>query len=333
MPRKMVTIDGNEAAAFVAYKLNEVISIYPITPASPMGEWADAWAAAGEKNIWGTVPSVVEMQSEGGAAGAVHGALQSGSLTTTFTASQGLLLMIPNMYKIAGELTPTVFHIAARTVATHALSIFGDHSDVMATRQTGWALLSSGSVQEAQDFAAIAHAATLKARIPFLHFFDGFRTSHEIQKIEKLTEEDLRAMIDDEYVIAHRNRALSPDHPFIRGTAQNPDHFFQARETVNPYYQACPAIVQEYMDRFAKIVGRQYHLFDYIGHPEAERVIVIMGSGGEYGGILKRQGRKSWRHSGAPVPTVFRRTFPECTAQNGANHCGAGPDQGTWQRG
>ena len=281
MPRKMVTIDGNEAAAFVAYKLNEVISIYPITPASPMGEWADAWAAAGEKNIWGTVPSVVEMQSEGGAAGAVHGALQSGSLTTTFTASQGLLLMIPNMYKIAGELTPTVFHIAARTVATHALSIFGDHSDVMATRQTGWALLSSGSVQEAQDFAAIAHAATLKARIPFLHFFDGFRTSHEIQKIEKLTEEDLRAMIDDEYVIAHRNRALSPDHPFIRGTAQNPDHFFQARETVNPYYQACPAIVQEYMDRFAKIVGRQYHLFDYIGHPEAERVIVIMGSGGE----------------------------------------------------
>ena len=281
MPRKMVTIDGNEAAAFVAYKLNEVISIYPITPASPMGEWADAWAAAGEKNIWGTVPSVVEMQSEGGAAGAVHGALQSGSLTTTFTASQGLLLMIPNMYKIAGELTPTVFHIASRTVATHALSIFGDHSDVMATRQTGWALLSSGSVQEAQDFAAIAHAATLKARIPFLHFFDGFRTSHEIQKIEKLTEEDLRAMIDDEYVIAHRNRALSPDHPFIRGTAQNPDHFFQARETVNPYYQACPAIVQEYMDRFAKIVGRQYHLFDYIGHPEAERVIVIMGSGGE----------------------------------------------------
>jgi len=281
MPRKMVTIDGNEAAAFVAYKLNEVISIYPITPASPMGEWADAWAAAGEKNIWGTVPSVVEMQSEGGAAGAVHGALQSGSLTTTFTASQGLLLMIPNMYKIAGELTPTVFHIAARTVATHALSIFGDHSDVMATRQTGWALLSSGSVQEAQDFAAIAHAATLKSRIPFLHFFDGFRTSHEIQKIEKLTEDDLRAMIDDEYVIAHRNRALSPDHPFIRGTAQNPDHFFQARETVNPYYQACPAIVQEYMDRFAKIVGRQYHLFDYIGHPEAERVIVIMGSGGE----------------------------------------------------
>ncbi len=281
MPRKMVTVDGNEAAAFVAYKLNEVISIYPITPASPMGEWADAWAAAGEKNIWGTVPSVVEMQSEGGAAGAVHGALQSGSLTTTFTASQGLLLMIPNMYKIAGELTPTVFHIAARTVATHALSIFGDHSDVMATRQTGWALLSSGSVQEAQDFAAIAHAATLKARVPFLHFFDGFRTSHEIQKIEKLSEDDLRAMIDDEYVIAHRNRALSPDHPFIRGTAQNPDHFFQAREAVNPYYQACPEIVQEYMDRFARLVGRQYHLFDYAGHPEAERVIVIMGSGGE----------------------------------------------------
>ncbi|NOX37976.1 MAG: pyruvate:ferredoxin (flavodoxin) oxidoreductase [Calditrichaeota bacterium] len=281
MPRRMVTIDGNEAAAYVAFKLNEVISIYPITPASPMGEWADSWAAMGEKNIWGTVPAVVEMQSEGGAAGAVHGALQSGSLTTTFTASQGLLLMIPNMYKIAGELTSTVFHIAARTVATHALSIFGDHSDVMAARQTGWAMMPSGSVQEAQDFALIAQAATLESRVPFLHFFDGFRTSHEIQKIEKLTEEDMRALVSDDLVRAHRERALSPDHPFIRGTAQNPDHFFQARETVNPYYQACPQIVQKYMDQFARLTGRQYHLFDYVGHPEAERVIVLMGSGTE----------------------------------------------------
>ncbi len=281
MPRKMVTVDGNEAAAYVAFKLNEVISIYPITPASPMGEWADAWAAMGEKNIWGTVPAVVEMQSEGGAAGAVHGALQSGSLTTTFTASQGLLLMIPNMYKIAGELTPTVFHIAARTVATHALSIFGDHSDVMAARQTGWAMMPSASVQEAQDFALIAQAATLESRIPFLHFFDGFRTSHEIQKIEKLSEDDLRALINEELVRAHRERALSPEHPFIRGTAQNPDHFFQARETVNPYYQACPQIVQKCMDQFATLTGRRYHLFDYVGHPQADRVIVIMGSGAE----------------------------------------------------
>jgi len=281
MPRKKVTIDGNEAAAYVAHKVNEVIAIYPITPSSPMGEWADAWSAVGEKNIWGTVPSVVEMQSEGGAAGAVHGALQSGSLTTTFTASQGLLLMIPNMFKIAGELTPTVFHVSARTVATHALSIFGDHSDVMATRSTGFALLASNSIQEIHDFALIAQAATLEARVPFVHFFDGFRSSHEIQKIEQLTMEDMRAMIDDDLVIAHRQRALSPDRPFIRGTAQNPDVFFQARETVNPYYAACPEIVQKQMDKFAELTGRHYHLFDYVGHPEAERVIVLMGSGAE----------------------------------------------------
>lgn len=281
MERKKVTIDGNEAAAYVAHKTNEVIAIYPITPSSNMGEWADAWSAAGEKNIWGTIPTVVEMQSEAGAAGAVHGALQAGSLTTTFTASQGLLLMIPNMFKIAGELTPTVFHISARTVATHALSIFGDHSDVMAVRSTGWAMLASNSVQEVMDNALIAQAATLEARVPFVHFFDGFRTSHEVMKIEQLSLEDIRAMIDEELVIAHRKRALSPDRPVIRGTAQNPDVFFQARETINPFYAKVPDIVQKVMDKFAKIVGRQYHLFDYFGAPDAERVIIMMGSGAE----------------------------------------------------
>jgi pyruvate-ferredoxin/flavodoxin oxidoreductase len=281
MERNWVTIEGNEAAANVAHALSEVIAIYPITPSTPMGELADSWSAAGRPNLWGTVPLVIEMQSEGGAAGAVHGALQTGSLTTTFTASQGLLLMIPNMYKIAGELTPVVFHVAARSLATQALSIFGDHSDVMATRSTGWALLASNSVQEAQDLALIAHAATLSARVPFLHFFDGFRTSHEINEVEQLNREDLRAMIDDSLVAAHRQRALSPDHPFIRGTAQNPDVYFQARESVNPYYASCPAIVQETMDKFAALFGRQYHLFDYVGAPDAERVIVLMGSGAE----------------------------------------------------
>ena len=279
--RKMVTIDGNEAAAYVAHKLNEVIAIYPITPSSPMGEHADAYSAEGQTNIWGTVPMVVEMQSEGGAAGAVHGALQAGALTTTFTASQGLLLMIPNMYKIAGELTPTVFHVSARSIACQALSIFGDHSDVMATRATGWALLSSNSIQEIMDFAAIAQAATLEARVPFVHFFDGFRSSHEINKAEQLTKEDLRAMIDDDLVLAHRARSFNPEHPFIRGTAQNPDVFFQARETVNPFYLKTPAIVQKAMDRFAGIVGRQYHLFDYVGAPDADRVIALMGSAAE----------------------------------------------------
>jgi pyruvate-ferredoxin/flavodoxin oxidoreductase len=279
MTRKMITADGNEATAYVAHHVSEVIAIYPITPSSPMGEWADNWSAQGEPNIWGTVPLVIEMQSEGGAAGAVHGALQTGSLCTTFTASQGLLLMIPNMFKIAGELTPTVFHVSARTLATHALSIFGDHSDVMAARSTGFALLASSSVQEAQDMAMIAHSATLKARVPFLHFFDGFRTSHEINKIEQLTLDDMRAMIDDELVRAHRERAMSPDRPILRGTAQNPDVFFQAREAINPFYLACPAVVQETMDRFARLVGRQYHLFDYSGAPDAERVIVVMGSG------------------------------------------------------
>jgi len=277
----MVTVDGNEAAAYVAHKINEVIAIYPITPSSTMGEWADDYSANGQKNIWGTLPEVVEMQSEGGASGAVHGALQTGALTTTFTASQGLLLMIPNMFKIAGEITSTVFHVSARTVATHALSIFGDHSDVMAVRSTGWGLLASNCIQEITDFTLISQAATLEARIPFVHFFDGFRSSSEVQKIEELTMDDLRAMIDDELVFAHRLRGLSPERPVIRGTAQNPDVFFQARETCNPYYLACPEIVQKSMDKFAKVVGRQYHLFDYVGIPDAERIVVMMGSGAE----------------------------------------------------
>jgi len=281
MNRSKVTIDGNEAAAYVAFRVSEVIAIYPITPSSPMGEWADQWSAENKPNLWGTIPRVVEMQSEGGAAGALHGALQAGSLATTFTASQGLLLMIPNMYKIAGELTPTVFHVSARTLAAHALSIFGDHSDVMATRQTGFALIASNSVQEVMDLALIASAASLRARVPFLHFFDGFRTSHEVGKVEQLTNEDMLAMIDEDLVKAHRKRALSPDHPFIRGTAQNPDVFFQARETVNRFYDACPAIVQEEMDKFARLVGRSYQLFDYVGAPDAERVIIMMGSGAE----------------------------------------------------
>jgi pyruvate-ferredoxin/flavodoxin oxidoreductase len=281
MKRPIVNIDGNEAAASVAHRLNEVIAIYPITPSSNMGEFADEWSARGRKNLWGTVPSVIEMQSEGGASGAVHGALQTGALTTTFTASQGLLLMIPNMYKIAGELTSTVFHVAARSVAAHALSIFGDHQDVMAVRQTGFGLIASGSVQEAHDFAAIAQAATLEARVPLVHFFDGFRTSHEVAKIIYLSDDELRALMDDDLIRAHRARALSPEHPVLRGSAQNPDVYFQARETVNPYYEAAPRIVQAAMDKFAKITDRQYHLFDYSGHPNPERVLILMGSGGE----------------------------------------------------
>jgi pyruvate-ferredoxin/flavodoxin oxidoreductase len=281
MTRSIVTIDGNEATAYTAHKTNEVIAIYPITPSSGMGELADEWSAKNQKNIWGTVPLVIEMQSEGGAAGAVHGALQTGSLTTTFTASQGLLLMIPNMFKIAGELTPTVFHVSARSLATQGLSIFGDHSDVMATRSTGFALLAANSPQEAHDFALISQVASLESRIPFLHFFDGFRTSHEVNKIEILSDDDIRAMIDDELVSAHRQRALTPDRPVLRGTAQNPDVYFQGRETVNPYYQACPAIVQKAMDKFAQITGRQYQIYEYEGAPDAERVIIIMGSGAE----------------------------------------------------
>ena len=277
--RKWVTVEGNEAAAYVAHKSSEVIAIYPITPSSPMGELSDAWSAAGRPNVFGAIPDVIEMQSEAGAAGACHGAIQAGALTTTFTSSQGLLLMIPNMLKIAGELSPAVFHIAARTLATHALSIFGDHSDVMACRSCGWSMLASSSVVEVQDMAMIAHAATLKTRLPFLHFFDGFRSSHEVNKLELLTDDDIRSMLDDRLISAHRERALDPDRPLLRGTAQNPDVFFQAREACNPFYEATPQLVQETMDQFAALTGRQYHLFDYVGAPDAERVLVLMGSG------------------------------------------------------
>ncbi|OCQ94267.1 pyruvate:ferredoxin (flavodoxin) oxidoreductase [Nostoc sp. MBR 210] len=281
MSQTFATIDGNEAVARVAYKLNEVIAIYPITPSSAMGEWADAWSAEGRPNLWGTVPSVVQMQSEGGAAGAVHGALQTGSLSTTFTASQGLLLMIPNLYKIAGELTSTVVHVAARSLATHALSIFGDHSDVMAARATGFALLCSSSVQESHDLALIAHAATLKSRVSFMHFFDGFRTSHEVQKVKLLADDEIKSLIPDELILEHRARALTPDRPVLRGTAQNPDVYFQSREGANPYYNACPEIVQDIMDQFGDRTGRYYRIFEYHGAEDAERVIVIMGSGCE----------------------------------------------------
>ncbi len=279
--QQTLTIDGNQAAAMVAHKLSEVIAIYPITPATPMGEWSDEWSSRGQTNLWGTIPQVIEMQSEAGAAGAIHGALQAGSLATTFTASQGLLLMLPNMYKIAGELTPTVFHIAARSLACQALSIFGDHSDVMSARMTGFGLLCSNSPQEVLDFALISHAATLESRIPLLHFFDGFRTSHEVAKITTFDDDVFRGMIDEAWVTAHRNRALTPDNPVLRGTAQNPDVYFQARESVNSYYQAMPAIVQGAMDRFAALTGRTYRLFEYVGSEHAERVIVIMGSGTE----------------------------------------------------
>ena len=279
MNRIKVTVDGNEAAAYVAHKVNEVIAIYPITPSSPMGEFSDQWSSDGQPNIWGSVPHVMEMQSEGGAVAAMHGALQGGSLATTFTSSQGLLLMIPNMYKIAGELTPCAIHVAARSVAAQGLSIFGDHQDVMAVRQTGWALLASNNVQEVMDTALIAQAATLESRVPFVHFFDGFRTSHEVGKVEQLTLDDMRAMLPEEFVRQHRARSLSPDRPVLRGTAQNPDVYFQARETVNPYYLAVPAILQKAMDRFAQVAGRQYKLFDYAGAPDADRVIILMGSG------------------------------------------------------
>ncbi len=281
MTNRTVTIDGNEAAAHVAFKTNEVIAIYPITPSSPMGESSDEWAAKHQKNIWGMTPIVRELQSEGGAAGTVHGSLQTGALTTTFTASQGLLLMIPNMFKIAGEQTSTVFHIAARSVATHALSIFGDHSDVMATRSTGWGMLFANSIQEVMDFALISQAATLESRVPFLHVFDGFRTSHEVMKIEELSDEQIRAMIDEQLVQAHRQRALTPDRPVMRGTAQNPDVFFQSRERANSFYTSTPETVERVMRKFAEVSGRQYQLFDYVGAPDAERVIVMMGSGCE----------------------------------------------------
>ncbi len=297
--------DGNEAVARIAHKINEVCAIYPITPSSPMGEHADALSSKGSKNIWGQVPRIIEMQSEGGAAGTVHGSLQGGALTTTFTASQGLLLMIPNMYKIAGELLPTVFHIAARTVATHALSIFGDHSDVMAARQTGWGMLFGGSVQEAQDFALLAQVASLKSRVPFLNIFDGFRTSHEIQKIDAIPDEVLKEMMPEEEILAFKKRALDPDAPVLRGSSQNPDVFFQNRERANPFYLKTPAIVQETFDKFYELTGRRYNLFDYYGHPEAERIIIIMGSGAgavrETVDELNKQGEK--------VGAVFVRLY------------------------
>jgi pyruvate-ferredoxin/flavodoxin oxidoreductase len=293
---KMVILDGNEAAASVAYRLSEVVAIYPITPSSPMAEWADQWRSEGKKNIWGALPIVEELQSEGGAAGALHGALQAGAFGTTFTASQGLLLMIPNMFKIAGELTPATMHVTARTLATHALSIFGDHSDVMACRSTGWAMLASNSVQEVADMALVAQIATLESRIPFIHFFDGFRTSHEVGKILPISDETIRALVDDKYLIAFRKSALSPDRPVIRGTAQNPDTFFQAREACTPFHAAVPGIVQSVMDRFAAQTGRAYHLFDYYGAPDAERVIILMGSGAEAAeeavDLLAKQGEK-----------------------------------------
>ena len=279
--KEMVILDGNEAAASVAYRLTEVVAIYPITPSSPMAEWADQWRSEGKKNIWGALPIVEELQSEGGASGALHGALQAGAFGTTFTASQGLLLMIPNMYKIAGELTPATMHVTARTVATHALSIFGDHSDVMACRSTGWAMLASNSVQEVADMALVAQIATLESRIPFMHFFDGFRTSHEVGKIIPISDETIRALVDDKYIIQYRQNALNPERPIIRGSAQNPDVFFQAREACTPFHAAVPEIVQLVMDRFAIETGRAYHLFDYYGAADAERVIVIMGSGAE----------------------------------------------------
>ncbi|MBC8523804.1 MAG: pyruvate:ferredoxin (flavodoxin) oxidoreductase, partial [Chlorobium phaeobacteroides] len=274
-------MEGNEALAYVAYRTNEVISIYPITPASNMGEYSDEWASEGLQNVWGSVPLVDEMQSEAGAAAAVHGAVQTGALTTTFTAAQGLLLMIPTMYKIAGELSPCTIHVSARSLACQALSIFGDHGDVMSVRGTGFALLASCSGQEVMDLALIAQAATLESRIPFLHFFDGFRTSHEITKIEMLSDEQIKSMIDDDLVIAHRNRRMSPDQPIIRGTSQNPDVYFQGRETVNPFYLACPDIVEKQMEKFTEMTGREYKLYQYYGAPDADRVIVMMGSGAE----------------------------------------------------
>ena len=276
---QFATIDGNEAAARVAHAVSDVIAIYPITPASPMGELSDAWSARGRTNLWGQVPEVVEMQSEAGAAGALHGALTKGSLGTTFTASQGLLLMLPNMYKIAGELTPCVVHVAARTLATHALSIFGDHSDVMSARMTGFAMLCASDVQEAHDFSLVSHAATLRSRVPFLHFFDGFRTSHEINKVALLADDDVRALVREEDVLAHRGRGLTPDAPVLRGSAQNPDTFFQAREACNPFYDAVPQVVRECFAELAQRTGRHYDLVEYAGAPDAERVVVIMGSG------------------------------------------------------
>ncbi len=302
MAQRWECLDGNEAAARIAYQFSEVISIYPITPASPMAEHADDWAAAKKTNLWGVVPDVVEMQSEAGAAGALHGALQKGALGATFTASQGLLLMLPNMFKIAGELTPSVIHVSARTIATHALSIFGDHSDVMAARSTGWAMLAAASVQEAQDLALVSHVATLRSRIPFLHFFDGFRTSHEVDKIAMLDQDDLRALVREEDVLAHRARGMTPERPVLRGSAQNPDVFFQAREAANPYLFAVKDIVKQVMAELGERTGRRYEVVTYSGAPDAERVILIMGSG-----TGSRSRPRSW--------------WPRCPPPSGPSPC------------
>ena len=325
------TVDGNEAAAWVAFRCSEVCCIFPITPSSPMAELADEWSSKGRTNLWGTVPAVVEMQSEGGAAGALHGALQGGALGTTFTASQGLLLMIPNMYKIAGELTSAVMHVAARSLAAQALSIFGDHSDVMAVRQTGFALLAAASVQEAHDLALVAHAATLETRVPFVHFFDGFRTSHELQTIEMLEDEDVRALISDELVLAHRARGLSPERPFIRGTAQNPDIYFQARESVNPFYARVPDVVQGAMDRLGERTGRHYQLVDYIGHPEAERVAGRDGlrrrDRARDGRLPASTGRTGGRGAAQALPALprARAGAPRYRRACGGSPCWTGP--------
>ncbi len=276
-----LTIDGNQAATMIAHRLSEVIAIYPITPASPMGEWSDEWSSKGQLNLWGTVPHIIEMQSEAGAAGAIHGALQAGALATTFTASQGLLLMLPNMYKIAGELTPTVFHIAARSLACQGLSIFGDHSDVMSARMTGFAMLCSNSPQEVMDFALLAHVVSLQTRLPVMHFFDGFRTSHEVAKLQTLSDDVINALLKPEWITQHRQRSLTPERPVLRGTAQNPDVYFQARESVNQFYQALPDAMQSLMDQFAVLTGRQYQVFEYVGAVDAQRVIILMGSGAE----------------------------------------------------
>ena len=321
--QKMVILDGNEAAASVAYRLSEVVAIYPITPSSPMAEWADQWRSEDKKNIWGALPIVEELQSEGGAAGALHGALQAGAFATTFTASQGLLLMIPNMYKIAGELTPATMHVTARTLATHALSIFGDHSDVMACRSTGWAMLASNSVQEVADMALVAQIATLESRIPFIHFFDGFRTSHEVGKIVPITDETIRALLDDKYIIQFRQNALSPDRPVLRGSAQNPDVFFQAREACTPWHAAVPGIVQSVMNRFAAQTGRAYHLFDYYGASDAERVIILMGSGAEAAEEAvdcSETGREDRPPEGSPLSALRRHRLHQCSSRHRQVH-------------
>ncbi len=334
---RIETIDGNTAVAHVAYRINDGCAIYPITPSSTMAELADEWAAEGRTNVWGVVPFVQEMQAEGGAAGAVHGSLQGGALTTTFTAAQGLLLMMPNMFKIAGELTSCVFHVAARALAAGASSIFGDHQDIMAVRATGFAMLGAGSVQEAHDLALVAQAATLEARVPFIHFTDGFRTSHEVNTLVMLSDEQIRTMIDDDLVRAHRERGLSPEHPVIRGTWHNPDTYFQVRETVNPHYLATPGIVQRAMDRLAALTGRQYRLFRYDGHPDAERVVVAMGSSAETlardGRAPQRAGRTRRRAAGAPLPAVVGQGFSRGAAGERASHRRARPHQGARRAG